>query len=281
MRCQECKQLMPGALYGELEPEDGLRMQSHLDECSACTATYAGMHSTLAVMNRREVADPGQAYWDGFFNRVSARLERGGAEKVWWRRIWSGAGSVRLTWTYGAAAAVLLLAAGMFAGRVFFPEQVMVARPQYREKATTPIDVMPASVNDRAMDYIDDSQVLLLALVNYEPEEAGTFGPADFSQQKQRSRELVNRAAGLQDELSDPGQRRLRELVADLEMILLQIANLETDEDDSAVELIRSSVDRQSLLLKINLHKMREDVDEETRGSGGSKRGAHNGNRSI
>jgi hypothetical protein len=49
----------------------------------------------------------------------------------------------------------------------------------------------------------------------------------------------------------------LRDLVGELELIMMQIANLETAGDMDAVELIRSSVDDRDVMLKINLEKMR------------------------
>ena len=72
----------------------------------------------------------------------------------------------------------------------------------------------------------------------------------------------MGEAATLKEELDDPRQRRLRELVSDLELILMQIANLEADGDMGAVEFIRSSVNEKDVLLKINLEQLRigEDV---------------------
>ena len=61
----------------------------------------------------------------------------------------------------------------------------------------------------------------------------------------------------LKNDLTDSQQHRLQKLVADIEMILLQIANLEETQDLPAVEMIRSSVDRKGIMLKINLEKMK------------------------
>lgn len=126
--------------------------------------------------------------------------------------------------------------------------------------------VMPAS-SDRAMRYIEKSQMLLVALVNTDPDAADSYN-SDSNMQR-RSRQLVNEAADIKDELSDPKQRRLRELVGELQKILLQIANLESDEDMDAVEFIRSRVNEHDMLLKINLEQMRQGagVDGSTSGT--------------
>ena len=62
--------------------------------------------------------------------------------------------------------------------------------------------------------------------------------------------------------LSDLHERRLRELVFELELILIQIANLETTGDLEAVDLIRDTVSNKEVLLKINLEKMRSTATD-------------------
>jgi len=74
--------------------------------------------------------------------------------------------------------------------------------------------------------------------------------------QKRLSRELVNEAGNLKSDLKAPAEKRLRELVADLETILIQIANLESANDLDAVELVKRGVEEKGIFLKINLTEM-------------------------
>ena len=57
----------------------------------------------------------------------------------------------------------------------------------------------------------------------------------------------------------------LRALIDDLEVILLQIANLEAEHDVPAIELVRSGVDRRGILLKIQVEQMRRTPAPEPR----------------
>ncbi len=122
---------------------------------------------------------------------------------------------------------------------------------------------VPAPAGDprlvRAENYIERSKILLLALANFDPARKDSYG-LDLPRQKEISRGLVAEAAFLKGDLQSPADRRLRELVSDLEVILLQIANLESENDLESVELVQRGVDERGLLMKINLNDMeRED----------------------
>jgi hypothetical protein len=269
MNCRECEDLIVEALYGELDEEARVHFDAHVESCAGCAETYAKMQSTLRVMDEREQPDPGQAYWDGYYNRITARMEREEAERRsrgWLGRLFPGLSQTGVRWAYRGVMAAVLIVFGAVAGRMIMPGQetettpgtgiVGVTAPDERDDESSAPVIQPASAESCARQYIEDSQVLLLALVNFDPETEGEY-MADWSSEKNRSRELVNQAASIKADLDDPKQRRLRNLVTELELIMLQIANLESMGDMDAVDLIRSSVDDKDVMLKINLEKMR------------------------
>lgn len=140
--------------------------------------------------------------------------------------------------------------------------------PARRPAAPAPDEgnVRPAMLETRARHYMDRSKVLLLGLVNFDP-SADDPAALDLPRRQAAARRLVDEAAPLKDDLAAADEQRLRELVADLEVILLQIANLEAEHDVPAIEMVRSGVDRRALLLKINVEQMRlaePDADEGT-----------------
>jgi len=73
-----------------------------------------------------------------------------------------------------------------------------------------------------------------------------------------KSRELVQEASWLKGELSGGHHRRLQELISDLEVILLQIANLEEESDISAIELMQDGVKSRGILFKIHLAQFKD-----------------------
>ena len=252
--CKKCREHMLEALYGELAPADRARFDKHIEACPACAAERAALEETLGLMGRRERPDPGPEFWDGYWDRLSRRV------------VWEATGEARRPslaarlgglvprlprWSYRVAGAAGLILIGiLIGGRLAGPGgragKMTAAAPVVRASS-------PAVV--QAGDFIERSQVLLLGLVNYDPATEDAYA-LDLGGKKAASRELLARAPAIRKALNGPGERRLRELVADLELIMLQIANLESGQGLDGVELVKQGIDRQGLFLKIDLDRM-------------------------
>ena len=261
--CKKFRGLIIEALGEKLDPETSSFLEAHIRSCSRCAAEFIGLDEMLKTMDKRFRRDPGREFWDGYWDRLSRRLEMEkaaaeyapGSPRKWLGRL---AGGTR-RWAYQAGAAVVLIAAGIIIGRaVFSPRPLPIEAirpageaPEGQTAATDPIL--------RARSYVDRSKLVLLALVNYVPPAVDPHA-LDLSLEKQVSRELVRQAGGLKSDLKGPARRRLRELVTDLETVLLQISNLEPPDDFEAVEFVKQGVESRGIFLKINLSEMGGDL---------------------
>jgi hypothetical protein len=254
--CKKCRDLLVPALYGELESKDEIFFKSHLSSCPACAAEFKGMTETLETMDLRLRPEPGQEFWEGYWDRLNRRMEK---EEAAAESLPPSTGE-RLSrifglsprWVFQAAAALVLVVLGVFIGRTIFPpHQTAVDVAQQ----TAPLEPAESDPTLRARDYFDRSMPVLLALVNYDSSSEDSYA-LDLPLQKRISQELVIQAGTLKSDLKEPGQRRLRELVIELETVLLQIANLEAENDLEAVAFVKQGVESGGLLLKINLSEM-------------------------
>jgi hypothetical protein len=258
--CSKCRKYFVDALYDELTPEQKDYFTNHLETCASCRAEFEKMQSALEIMDLGEQDSLPGEFWTNFQQGLESRLDREEKRKkpnvV---QFFSPLKMVRAIprWTQYLAAAILLVAIGIFIGRYFSPGS-------YSPEPVAQIDnqssslIKQAAVDDRAYRYLERSKILLLGIVNLDPEAEEASAP-DYSREKQVARGLIQEAAVLKDDLTDANRRKLYQLVSDLEVILLQIANLETKNDLPAVEMIRSGVDRRGILLKINLEEMERD----------------------
>ncbi len=246
---------MAEALYDDLSPKDRASFETHLAGCGACAAEHAAMTETHKILDMRERRDPGPDFWEGYWDRLEKRLDAEPVPRpVRGRTLRHFA--LFPAWAFRAAAAAALLVVGILIGRTLLrPPASQVARTIPRAVAPA-FSVQQASAPVlRARDYFERSKLILLGLVNYDPGASDAYG-LDMPLQKRLSRELVNEAGNLKSDLKAPAEKRLRELVADLETILVQIANLESANDLDAVELVKRGVEEKGIFLKINLTEM-------------------------
>jgi hypothetical protein len=257
MTHRKFKKLMVEAFYGELLPQEKELFDSHVRVCSECAEIHKRVAATLGVMHQRQRPEPDKAYWGGYWTRLESQIRRDAVaprKSFWLDRLQI---LIRLEpkIAYAAGAAILLVAFGIAVGR-------FMMQPSFQQSFTSGESSSPAALKveqvKRAEEYLDRSRTLLLGIVNFDT--TGTSGRVvDLSRQRRVSRELLSEAHALQAELKGPDQARLRKLVSDLEVIMLQIANLEEQYDYPAIEIVKSGVDRSALLLKINLEQMQMD----------------------
>lgn len=265
--CKKCRSLFTEAFYKELDPEHKDFLESHIQLCKKCKSEFTEMRSTLKIMSQRTRPEPGQEFWDDYGKRLAQRMEKEGASNPVsesWRHAFLRPINLAPRWATQTAAAVLLVITGILIGKLIFSPSVSEIQ-QARQ--------MPSSVSQpksgielihRTQDYIERSKLILLALVNFDP---GTEDPyaLNLPYQQQVSRELVQEAGFLKKGLADSDQRRLENLITDLEVILLQIANLESEFDLSTIELVKKGVDSRGILLKINLSDIRQSMEKKNK----------------
>jgi hypothetical protein len=264
--CRQMRTLFLESLYGELDMDRKESLKRHLAACRKCSEEYKKMAQTLRTMSEKATPDPGQDFWYGYWDRLEQRMRRDGVSES------SPAEAQKKPrfrlgffprWAYGAAGAVTLLAAGILIGRLFFSRPVTVGR---QAPASASV-VLPASgtgdLTFRTSRYLERSKVILLALVNFDPQKKDVYG-LNLPRQKEVSSELVKEASALKGELKNAKERQLEKLVGDLEVILMQIANLKSEYDLPTVEIIKAGAEDKDVLFKISLSEMRR-ADKKSR----------------
>ena len=268
--CQHYEALIAEKLFGDLSPEDKQRLETHLEACPGCRAQVQEMEATLHLATAHTRPEPSADFWEGYYARLITRLREEEQRPSQTSRLaeWLRApGRLNLSallptprWVYQLSGAVALLAVGVLIGWLVFGNTAS-QQPTIADEPGVETPVQAASLEARADRYLERSKVLLLGLVNLEP-DAQDPAHVDLTRQQEIARELIDESSVLKDELTEADQRLMRALIDDLEVILLQIANIEAGYDVPAIEMVKSGVDRRAILLKINLTEMRRDEAE-------------------
>ena len=261
--CRKMKETILASLYGELSSAEEKDLSLHLDACPGCRAEHEAMSRTLLAMGAKSAADPGNQYWDGYFDKLEKRMVAEGIfapakapaparEKAPFRR------KLVPRWAFAAAGAAGLLAAGILIGRLTLgraPLEALGPSTAGPGAAITAAD----ELTGRTSRYLARSKVIFLAIANFDPGTKDIAG-LNLPGQKAMSRDLAKEAAGLKDDLRAAGDRRLERLVGELETILVQIANLKSETDLPGVEIVKAGVGLKDILFKISLSEARSSA---------------------
>jgi hypothetical protein len=258
-KCKKCRSLFLDYFYGELDAPKKKFFDDHLSICEKCKSAFAEMEAVLQFTVKRVRPEPPEEFWDSYEERLGKRIETDEASPVGRKSFWEKLArrfNAAPKWAYQAAAAVVLIVIGVFIGRALFSPSI----PGVQLASQRPDIAIPqqpeATLIHRSQDYIERTKLIFLALVNFDPSVEDPYA-LNLPYQKQVSRELVKEAGFLKQELAESDQKRLENLVASLEMILLQIANLESENDLDAIALVRDGINVQGILMAINLTDLR------------------------
>ncbi len=249
-KCKPFHDLMYLAANNELNEADQVVFNQHLELCPSCKTTYDKFRGTLDMLSQREAPDPGEDYWESFAARIEEKVSatsNGSSTSKPVQHFWLNTG-IRVL----KVAALVMI--GVMLGYVLFGLPPAGDDSMADSKRGNNIVRMTASAEDTD-EYLESAKVFLLGIVNLDTENFDKSA-MDFSMHREYSKNMIQRTAALRDNLKGRENQRVIELLNELEMIFLQLANYEQDNDLEAVELIRGGVEDQALLLKIDVEKL-------------------------
>lgn len=258
MNAQPCKKYesdLTARVFGDLSAADERHLQVHLTECVNCKNFLLEMENVLGKLGALQRPEMSEHFWESYWQRLTNRLEKeeqAAPESIfarpweWLREKWAAQPlMIPLARTAGVLA---LLVFGVIIGHYWWPQNNDAGRQMTQ---TIPPAILVAQT--RAEQWLERSKILLIGVVN---EEVSVEAKPDFSHQRLVSRNLLTEAQALNRELDPVANRKMLQLMNQLELVLLQIANLEAEHDLSAVELVRDGIARDGLLLKINIAEL-------------------------
>ena len=259
-------------LYGFLK--DGLTtserraVESHLKSCEVCATELLMLRETMETLDKHTVRPSdirGELFWQQFASKVEHRLQDQEADREAPSLVSQVLGMLvddRKPFGVGFATALSLIAIafGIWSFWIKSPDAGQIASNGAVRNPST--NVENAALESRTQDYLEQSKILLIGLVNADPKSFRETSSL-LVRQREVSRMLVRESADLSSKLTDPSQRQLRELVSDLGLILVQIANLESKHQEQGVEIVKSGVEQNGVLFRINL----EEIERATRTS--------------
>jgi hypothetical protein len=274
--CNKFKLLFDDAFFGELSNEDKNLLDRHLENCTDCRIEFNQNTAMLSTLSEKKTDEPAPGFWENYSSNLQRRMEsegllsKAGASKRSALRKnlpgqlaeWLASRTVP-TWTLQSAAAVLILIVGIFIGRQFFAPGTHPLpdndSTQHNHIILSPNNSLLQKTLNRTGNFIDRSRVILLAIENFDP-ETQNIQAINVPYQKEISKDLIKKAALLKQDLSKTRQRRLQELISELEIILLQIANMDPGSEMETLQIVKGGHYLKGILYKIRINDLRRST---------------------
>lgn len=243
--CRRWRARLVEAVYDEITPQHRKALEAHLTACPRCAAELEGMRATASYVDEALPPRPQGAELE-VWNRLLPAIEA--LERPAPRRL-------VLAYPLAASLAVALLVIGLGVGMLMGP-----SRPsQPTQLAATPSPPQEKTgvvFGAELARYLERATPLLLAVANRQvgSSEVTSFDPLT---ERQLAERLATDAERLAQSLAAAGQRRQADLVADLGVVFLQMANLPPREYRRGIEMVQSTIESRALLFQLSVEEMR------------------------
>jgi len=220
-----------------LDPGLQKKVRIHLRSCASCRSLLEETEAVVRVLRSVPQPDPGKAWMRRYHRELDARLRPALAGGKPGSPVFGTGGRLFVSprpavMTAGAAA---LLAIGILAGRFILP------RPSRGAMSPKVILFSARPAVDRQLkDFITESEIWMLAVVNYVPEEDSSS--AYLALNRETAEALLRRSLIIEKKGIEPDRKDLVKFVQGMQMLLLETTN----SDQDAIRLVSDS--RQAIL---------------------------------
>jgi len=243
--------------YGEITPEQRAVMRAHLESCAECRALDRELRAVLALVD----SEPMPEVPPGFEREMWARLEPvvSGSSRTSVVSGFSRTNEVHLkadttkpdtTWSFefprwALAASVAALAVGSFAlGRIWdtpttSPQQV--ANSDARE-------LSERMLRSEVEEHLERSQRVLVELANTDDS-----APVLLASDRERAADLVAAGRLYRRSAEEMGDADTRDLIEDVERVLVEIANGPDVESSNDLSQVRARIVDQDLIFRLRV----------------------------
>lgn len=272
MKCEVCSELLEEYLDGELGTEDQDAISAHLITCVSCAEAFATLTVEQELFARydREL-EVAPAVWNGIAEEIAPVEET--TSYGWWMKI---AAMVILTIGLGS---VYFLRSDKGTPTVKIPAPAPVEEQQFarftlpKTEKPTPIkrtrkpvvkdnpdvlssDLAYLDIDDQdTVNHIEKTQNLLRSIRNFPVSDGDE--EIDVTYDKALSQRLLNENVVLRREAEMKAKFPTRTLLADLEPLLIDIANLPDHARPEDVRVIKERVEKTEIVAALTEYRDR------------------------
>lgn len=269
MKCHEVEIIISAHLDGEVTASEWREAEAHIRTCAHCAQILALFRNSTAFIRQHAAElEPSPVVWASIAHQLEAQPKQAWRKKIMGRLLdlldnylFHPRLSIRYVQVASVAAAIVL--AAVFLLEKGFEKSTLTPftetmTPSQLPSAIPPVDFAKqqekrqfaqALLLDDVKNYLEQAGVLLLEVKHLEPE----LDRERLPQIRRASQNLLEETLLLKKDLKQADLSVLSPVVEQLEIVLLDLANLKEKAEKEDVELLQATIVKQDLLIKIEI----------------------------
>ncbi|MFQ5605697.1 MAG: zf-HC2 domain-containing protein [bacterium] len=271
MKCEKVEVLISAHLDGEVTPSDWQEAQAHIQSCVRCAETLRRFeHSTRLFQQTLSRFQPAHEAW----TKIESRLQNqpsslfarwcGTLRHLWEVYIVRPPAYIR---TAQITFAVAVIAFMFFIKNPFQTEPTTSNLVKKESTAPTVNSGFPAQPGrslertqmsqpewtEEIQNYFEQTAVLLMEIKNSEPEKEAM----DLASLRSQSQKLLEKSVLIKNDLQDSELTELSSTVEQLQLVLMELANLKEKNEKLDIEMLKAIILKQDILIKIEIFDLK------------------------
>jgi hypothetical protein len=264
MRCKSIRKQMVAFLYGELERDKADALENHCLGCAGCRDELDELRGLSAAADalKPEIEEAVSSIdWSRLPEQIAVKLSDSrevvpsSGKPLFWKALFQPGfrpvmAGVLIGVLIGAMAMLVL-----FRGLQNPPESAKIVVPQGF------LDRIELQMAHRdTIDYLEQSEYLLLDFVQSGPGKVSEFWASDFS--VRRTQNLLSKKKYINSQLDKYKMIKARAICDQIELLFYELTQLRDDLNEAELELLRSYIEQKQILMKIKLVKKELEQSE-------------------
>jgi len=256
--CIRFQGMMAEALYEELRRSERNLLDEHLSVCSACAQEFNSLSSVMNRLDQRRHPEMSDQFWadftPGIMDKIDATERTGtrsgiqsGSHWFWDKlNLWRDFKIAPRLLLYPAAA-LLLIVSGISIGRY-------LSGPTDGKLRNDNVAAV-ADVGPEMTEHFENLRPMLTDYSNYTPSESFDQEGGKVTVNRKIVKQLMVQNYLLKKAVNRSGDASLKQLMDDLELILLELSNAGSGEEQKqTMEAVRGLLDRNDVLFKMKVY---------------------------
>jgi len=236
--------------FSELSSDEKLKFENHLKNCTTCQQYLDALATTSGVIKKQEREQPDKELLKNYQLHLKKEFyakknATSWIDKILEKFIRRPSVGLRL------AEAVVFILVGIFIGKLTIWKSVTPNAPvEFNQVSYDP------SIKDLLLDnYLQETEMIFLDVANLDPIEDQKIILTLIQSAKYKY--LMQKTLLLRDQAKEVENQQLSDLLNQIELILLELYNMETNSYNETLSIVQQQLKRSHLLLEIkSLNKM-------------------------